>query len=135
MCVCVRRVCTCSESVVTWAGLHQFVFESVATWAGLYQHVLKVLPRGQDYINIELDNHRNQLIRLELLLTAATFSVALVGGVSGIFGMNLNNTHQDSYLIFVLVSYASLCGVYCVLLILQLPASVRTSGLQVVAVR
>lgn len=73
----------------------------------------------QDYINIELDNHRNQLIRLELLLTAATFSVALVGGVSGIFGMNLNNNHQDSYTVFVLVRYG-LVGValqICVVLL------------------
>jgi len=77
----------------------------------------------QDYINIELDNQRNQLIRvsfvwlthghqalehsgkrltsswrlqIELVLTAATFAVAIIGSIAGIFGMNLNNGHEVS---------------------------------------
>ena len=115
------------------------------------------LPCPQDFINIELDSHRNQLIQLELLLTAAMFAMALVGDawlsalpshsttarlstrgvlgidvrlyiscwmkcdsscpddtlmswlrqvtlVAGLFGMNLNNTHEDSYSGFVIVS-------------------------------
>eukprot|EP00884_Botryococcus_braunii_P008671 jgi/Botrbrau1/17805/Bobra.0127s0054.1 len=48
------------------------------------QTLAEYIDDTEDYINIELDNHRNQLIRLELLLTAATFSVAVVGGISGI---------------------------------------------------
>lgn len=35
------------------------------------------------------DNVRNQLIQFELLLTTATFVVAIFGVVAGIFGMNL----------------------------------------------
>ncbi|KAK1407113.1 hypothetical protein QVD17_38724 [Tagetes erecta] len=42
----------------------------------------------EDFINIQLDNVRNQLIQFELLLTTATFVVALFGVVAGIFGMN-----------------------------------------------
>lgn len=57
----------------------------------------------QDYLNIELDSHRNQLIQLELLLTAAMFALALVTVIAGIFGMNLNNKHEDSYSAFVMV--------------------------------
>jgi hypothetical protein len=34
------------------------------------------------------DNVRNQLIQFELLLTTATFVVAIFGVVSGVFGMN-----------------------------------------------
>lgn len=34
------------------------------------------------------DNVRNQLIQFELLLTTATFVVAIFGVVAGIFGMN-----------------------------------------------
>ena len=59
------------------------------------------LPRHQDYINIELDNHRNQLIRLDLMLTAATFATGIVAAVSSIFGMNLHNKNEDSYGVFV----------------------------------
>ncbi|KAK4410661.1 Magnesium transporter MRS2-1 [Sesamum angolense] len=42
----------------------------------------------EDFINIQLDNVRNQLIQFELLLTTATFVVAIYGVVAGIFGMN-----------------------------------------------
>ncbi|KAF8021658.1 hypothetical protein BT93_G1952 [Corymbia citriodora subsp. variegata] len=42
----------------------------------------------EDFINIQLDNVRNQLIQFELLLTTATFVVAMFGVVAGIFGMN-----------------------------------------------
>jgi len=61
-------------------------------------------PLAQDYINIELDSHRNQLIQLELLLTAAMFAMALVTVVAGLFGMNLYNKAEDSYVAFILVS-------------------------------
>ncbi|EHA8590207.1 magnesium transporter MRS2-1 [Cocos nucifera] len=42
----------------------------------------------EDFINIQLDNVRNQLIQFELVLTTATFVVAIFGVVAGIFGMN-----------------------------------------------
>ncbi|KAL9250067.1 Magnesium transporter MRS2-1-like protein [Drosera capensis] len=42
----------------------------------------------EDFINIKLDNVRNQLIQFELLLTTATFVVAIFGVVAGVFGMN-----------------------------------------------
>ncbi|XP_076906281.1 magnesium transporter MRS2-1-like [Bidens hawaiensis] len=42
----------------------------------------------EDFINIQLDNVRNQLIQFELVLTTATFVVAICGVVAGIFGMN-----------------------------------------------
>ncbi|XVE91197.1 hypothetical protein DITRI_Ditri20bG0135000 [Diplodiscus trichospermus] len=44
----------------------------------------------EDFINIQLDNVRNQLIQFELLLTTATFVVAIFGVVAGIFGMNFD---------------------------------------------
>ncbi|PWA84332.1 magnesium transporter 2 [Artemisia annua] len=50
----------------------------------------------EDFINIQLDNVRNQLIQFELLLTTATFVVAIFGVVAGIFGMNFPITLFDS---------------------------------------
>ncbi|XP_058114043.1 magnesium transporter MRS2-1-like [Magnolia sinica] len=44
----------------------------------------------EDFINIQLDNVRNQLIQFELLLTTATFVVAIFGVVAGVFGMNFS---------------------------------------------
>ncbi len=46
--------------------------------------------------------------QLEVMLTSATLSVALIGVVSGLFGMNLHNTHEDSYDTFVIVRLLNL---------------------------
>ncbi|CAL8469012.1 g8553 [Coccomyxa elongata] len=43
----------------------------------------------EEYINIELDSSRNRLIRLEIVLTAGTFAVAIFSLVAGILGENL----------------------------------------------
>uniref|UniRef100_A0A7I4EGR5 Magnesium transporter n=1 Tax=Physcomitrium patens TaxID=3218 RepID=A0A7I4EGR5_PHYPA len=43
----------------------------------------------EDFINIQLDNVRNQLIQFELLLTTATFVLAIYSVVAGVFGMNI----------------------------------------------
>lgn len=55
----------------------------------------------EDYINIQLDNHRNQLIQLELILSSATVVVALFSLVAGIFGMNIpfewNENHAEAF--------------------------------------
>lgn len=37
----------------------------------------------EEYINVELDSSRNRLIRLELLINTASFSIALYGVVAG----------------------------------------------------
>lgn len=34
------------------------------------------------------------VVQLELLITAATFCITIVGVISGIFGMNLNNGYD-----------------------------------------
>ncbi|KAK9820945.1 hypothetical protein WJX81_001015 [Elliptochloris bilobata] len=43
----------------------------------------------EEYINIELDSSRNRLIRLEIIITSATFGVAMFSLVAGILGENL----------------------------------------------
>ncbi|ANM70256.1 magnesium transporter 7 [Arabidopsis thaliana] len=54
----------------------------------------------EDYINIQLDNHRNQLIQLELMLSAGTVCVSVYSMIAGIFGMNIPNTwnHDHGYI-------------------------------------
>ncbi|KAJ4954188.1 hypothetical protein NE237_031020 [Protea cynaroides] len=49
----------------------------------------------EDFINIQLDNVRNQLIKFDLLVTTATFVVAIFAVVTGVFGMNLPNPLYD----------------------------------------
>ena len=45
----------------------------------------------EDLVNIKLDQHRNQLITTDLILTALTCALAIITTVAGIFGMNLNS--------------------------------------------
>jgi len=46
-------------------------------------HAGEYIEDTEEYINIELDSSRNRLIRLEILLTGATFSLALWNLVAG----------------------------------------------------
>ena len=48
----------------------------------------------EDLVNLKLDQHRNQLIGIDLLLTAFGASVAIMTAVAGYFGMNLNSYIQ-----------------------------------------
>ena len=38
----------------------------------------------EEFVNFELDSSRNRLIRLEIVLTAATFGLAIFGTVAGL---------------------------------------------------
>ncbi|KAH9764628.1 Magnesium transporter MRS2-2 [Citrus sinensis] len=51
----------------------------------------------EDYINIQLDNHRNQLIQLELFLSSGTVSLSIYSLVAGIFGMNIPYTWNENH--------------------------------------
>lgn len=43
----------------------------------------------EDYVNIQLDNQRNELIQLQLTLTIASFAVAIETLIAAWFGMNI----------------------------------------------
>ena len=55
-------------------------------------------------------SQRNQLIKLELVLTTATLFVSVYGVVASVFGMNLRNGSEDSKSAFVLVNVACAAG-------------------------
>ncbi|KAH9682306.1 Magnesium transporter MRS2-2 [Citrus sinensis] len=73
----------------------------------------------EDYINIQLDNHRNQLIQLELFLSSGTVSLSIYSLVAGIFGMNIPYTWNENHgymfkwvrKVFKLIIFASDFGV------------------------
>ncbi|RZB45041.1 Magnesium transporter MRS2-I isoform B [Glycine soja] len=51
----------------------------------------------EDYINIQLDNHRNQLIQLELFLSSGTVCLSFYSLVAAIFGMNIPYTWNENH--------------------------------------
>ncbi|XP_007901364.2 magnesium transporter MRS2 homolog, mitochondrial [Callorhinchus milii] len=66
---------------------------------------LKVLINdSESIIFINLDSHRNVMMRLNLQLTMGTFSVSLFGIVGVAFGMNLESSFEEDPRIFWLVT-------------------------------
>lgn len=51
--------------------------------------VREYIDDTEDYVNIQLDNQRNELIQLQLILTIASFAIAVETLIAGLFGMNL----------------------------------------------
>ncbi|KAK9832888.1 hypothetical protein WJX74_000837 [Apatococcus lobatus] len=84
------------------------------------QTLCEYIDDTEDYINIELDSQRNQLIRIDLLLTAATFCASIISVVTGIFGMNLNNSHEDSYPAFIATASVSSGGAVVLFILIVL---------------
>ncbi|XP_074312536.1 magnesium transporter MRS2-4 [Silene latifolia] len=51
--------------------------------------VREYIDDTEDYVNIQLDNQRNELIQLQLTLTIASFAITIDTLIAGIFGMNI----------------------------------------------
>ncbi|XP_026659985.1 magnesium transporter MRS2-I-like [Phoenix dactylifera] len=82
----------------------------------------------EDYINFQLDNHRNQLIQLELFLSAANVVLTLYSLVAGIFGMNIPYSWNENhgYLFKWVVGIA---GLVSALLFIFIVSYARCGGL------
>nr|XP_010936261.1 magnesium transporter MRS2-I isoform X5 [Elaeis guineensis] len=66
----------------------------------LTAHVQKLreyIDDTEDYINFQIDNHRNQLIQLELFLSAANVVLTFCSLVAGIFGMNIPYSWKENH--------------------------------------
>ncbi|KAM5552947.1 magnesium transporter MRS2-I-like [Rosa sericea] len=82
----------------------------------------------EDYINIQLDNHRNQLIQLELFLSSGTVSLSIYSLVGGIFGMNIPYTWNDGHgYMFKWVCIVT--GIVCFFVFIVIVAYARHKGL------
>ena len=51
--------------------------------------VREYIDDTEDYVNIQLDNQRNELIQLQLTLTIASFGIATNTYIAGAFAMNI----------------------------------------------
>lgn len=66
----------------------------------VYLQVREYIDDTEDYVNIQLDNQRNELIQLQLTLTIASFAVAVETLVAGWFGMNIPCTLNHKHGVF-----------------------------------
>ncbi|KAK1399130.1 Magnesium transporter [Heracleum sosnowskyi] len=55
------------------------------------------IDHTEDYLNIPLDHHRNQLIQLELVLSSGNVSLSIYSLVTAIFGMILLYSWRDHH--------------------------------------
>ncbi|XP_031491477.1 magnesium transporter MRS2-4-like [Nymphaea colorata] len=62
--------------------------------------VREYIDDTEDYVNIQLDNQRNELIQLQLVLTIASFAINIETLIAGLFGMNIPCTLYDIHGIF-----------------------------------
>ncbi|DBB05583.1 TPA: hypothetical protein ACH3X1_012527 [Trebouxia sp. C0004] len=65
---------------------------------------------AEDLINIELDHRRNELVALDLVITAVSTMFAFVAMIGGIFGMNMKNGYEESHLAFLWATYGGTAG-------------------------
>ncbi|XP_061365742.1 magnesium transporter MRS2-4-like isoform X2 [Gastrolobium bilobum] len=86
---------------------------------GIRNKILSVreyIDDTEDYVNIQLDNHRNELIELQLTLTIASFSIAIETLIAGVFGMNIHCSLYEKKGIFW--TFVGSVSAACVLLFL-----------------
>ncbi|KAJ6312732.1 hypothetical protein OIU77_014290 [Salix suchowensis] len=82
----------------------------------------------EDYINIQLDNHRNQLIQLELYLSSGTVCLTIYSLVAGVFGMNIPYTWNDNHG-YMFKWVVIVTGAFCASLFVVLMTYARYKGL------
>ncbi|GAB4830475.1 Magnesium transporter MRS2-I [Ancistrocladus abbreviatus] len=82
----------------------------------------------EDYINIQLDNHRNQLIQLELFISSGNLCLSMYSLVAAIFGMNIPYTWKENHG-YVFKWVVVLTGMACGSLFLSIITYARQKGL------
>ncbi|KAI8544180.1 hypothetical protein RHMOL_Rhmol08G0275700 [Rhododendron molle] len=91
----IRSTESTTESIEELEMLLEAYFVVIDSTLNKLTSLKEYIDDTEDFINIHLDNVRNQLIQFELLLTTATFVVAIFGVVAGIFGMNFTMSWFD----------------------------------------
>ncbi|XP_004493752.1 magnesium transporter MRS2-I-like isoform X3 [Cicer arietinum] len=82
----------------------------------------------EDYINIQLDNHRNKLIQLELFLSSGTVCLSIYSLVVAIFGMNIPYTWREDHG-YVFKWVVIFTGMACSSVFLSVVSYARRKGL------
>ncbi len=93
--------------------LETYFMQADNTWNKL-QTLTEYIDDTEDYVNIQLDSQRNQLIRLDLILTCLSASIALITAITSLFAMNVQlrpGSEEDGpYSWFVIISTTSCAG-------------------------
>ncbi|GFP89546.1 magnesium transporter mrs2-i [Phtheirospermum japonicum] len=85
------------------------------------------IDNTEDYINIQLDNHRDQLIQLELFLSSGTVCLSIYSLVAAIFGMNIPYTWNENHR-YMFKWVCILTGILCAILVVLIISYARHKG-------
>uniref|UniRef100_A0A8C6XXE2 Magnesium transporter n=1 Tax=Naja naja TaxID=35670 RepID=A0A8C6XXE2_NAJNA len=80
------------------------VFEASLSGIDHVEEMELLLENYYSIIFINLDSHRNVMMRLNLQLTMGTFSISLFGLIGVAFGMNLESSFEENHGMFWLVT-------------------------------
>lgn len=72
-----------SESQEAVENLLESYFMQIDSSYDMLKAVGEYIEDTEEYINIDLDSSRNRLLRLEIILTAGTFAIAIFSVVAG----------------------------------------------------
>ncbi|KAK1398061.1 Magnesium transporter [Heracleum sosnowskyi] len=86
------------------------------------------IDHTEDYLNIQLDHRRNQLIQLELILTCGNVSLSIYALVTAIFGMNMQYTWRESYG-YMFKWVVMLSGIMCAFIFMAIIIYARNKSL------
>ncbi|KAI9122944.1 hypothetical protein K1719_005833 [Acacia pycnantha] len=107
--------------------LEAYFMQIDGTWNKL-STLREYIDDTEDYINIQLDNHRNQLIQLELFLSSGTVCLSVYSLVAGIFGMNIPYTWNDNHG-YLFKWVVIITGLFCAGMFICIIAYARAKGL------
>ncbi|XP_068093081.1 magnesium transporter MRS2 homolog, mitochondrial [Hyperolius riggenbachi] len=78
--------------------------------ANVARELRVLIDDSESVIFINLDSHRNVMMRLNLQLTMGTFSLSLFGLIGVAFGMNLESTFEDDPQVFWFITGVMFLG-------------------------
>ncbi|PON58162.1 Magnesium transporter [Trema orientale] len=91
-----------SSGIWSFCSRRELSLSNLRTCLNGQGEVREYIDDTEDYVNIQLDNQRNELIQLQLTLTIASFAIAVETLLAGMFGMNIPCTLYNKEGIFEL---------------------------------
>ncbi|GIL49759.1 hypothetical protein Vafri_6055, partial [Volvox africanus] len=88
------------EVAVVEMLLEAYFMQLGHTWQRL-QSLQSYIDSTEDLINLELDQQRNNLISVDLMVTFGSFLLTAMSVIAGLFGMNVTNRMEGDYSAFL----------------------------------
>lgn len=106
------RACAAEASLDLVEQLLEGYFMQVSSTENRLATLYEYVDDTEDYIEIDQDSHRNQLIQLDIIATAGMCSISIITVLTGFFSMNLES-RAHSLADFYIVTFVSVFLCIC----------------------